>query len=60
MRATGWQPHTVRAVFSAVVRKKLGLTMASEKNTRGERVYRITTDKGSSRRGGHAAKAKRQ
>jgi len=40
MRSTGWQPHTVRGFFAAVVRKKLGLTLESEK-TDGERVYRI-------------------
>jgi hypothetical protein len=40
MRSTGWQPHTVRGFLAAVVRKKLGLTLESEK-TDGERVYRI-------------------
>jgi hypothetical protein len=40
MRSTGWQPHTVRGFFAAVVRKKLGLRLESEK-TDGERVYRI-------------------
>jgi hypothetical protein len=40
MRTTGWQPHTVRGFLAAVVRKKLGLKLASEK-TDGERVYRI-------------------
>jgi Protein of unknown function (DUF3489) len=40
MRATGWQPHTVRGFFAAVVRKKLGLRLESEKMD-GERVYRI-------------------
>ena len=39
-RSTGWQPHTVRAFLAAVVRKKLGLRLESEK-TDGERVYRI-------------------
>jgi hypothetical protein len=40
MRSTGWQRHTVRGFLAAVVRKKLGLTLQSEK-TDGERVYRI-------------------
>jgi len=40
MTSTGWQPHTVRGFFAAVVRKKLGLKLESEK-TDGERVYRI-------------------
>jgi len=38
--ATGWQRHTVRGVFSGTLKKKLGLTLASEKEERG-RVYRI-------------------
>jgi Protein of unknown function (DUF3489) len=44
MRSTGWQPHTVRAFLAAVARKKLGLTLESEK-TDGERVYRIVAGK---------------
>src|SRR3954468_3924759 len=39
-RSTGWQPQTVRAFLAAVVRKRLGLRLESEK-TDGERVYRI-------------------
>ena len=45
-RSTGWQPHTVRAFLAAVVRKKLGLRLESEK-TDGERVYRIIAGKAS-------------
>jgi uncharacterized protein DUF3489 len=44
--STGWQPHTVRAFLAAVVRKKLGLRLESEK-TDGERVYRIVASKAS-------------
>ena len=40
MHSTGWQPHTVRGFLTAVVRKKLGLRLESEK-TKSERVYRI-------------------
>ena len=39
-RATGWQRHTVRGVFSGTLKKKLGLTLASAKEERG-RVYRV-------------------
>ena len=41
IEATGWQAHTVRGFLAAVVRKKLGLPLVSEK-TDGERVYRVT------------------
>jgi Protein of unknown function (DUF3489) len=40
MKATGWQPHSVRGFLTAVVRKKLRLTLLSEKPSE-ERIYRI-------------------
>jgi hypothetical protein len=39
--ATGWQPHTVRGAFAGALKKKLGLTVTSEKIEGGERVYRL-------------------
>ncbi|WP_197388588.1 DUF3489 domain-containing protein [Ralstonia pseudosolanacearum] len=40
-KATGWQAHTVRGMFAGALKKKLGLTITSEKTSDGERVYRI-------------------
>jgi hypothetical protein len=38
--ALGWQPHTVRGAFAGALKKKLGLTVTSEK-VGGTRVYRL-------------------
>ncbi len=44
MDATGWQSHSVRGFMSAVLKKKLRLTITSEKANSGERIYRVVED----------------
>ena len=41
MEATSWQAHSVRGFLSAVVKKKLGLTLVNEIGKDGLRRYRI-------------------
>lgn len=41
MKATGWQPHSVRGFLSGTVGKKMGLTVVSTKSEEGERSYSI-------------------
>lgn len=38
---TGWQAHTVRGTFAGAFKKKMGLTIVSDKAKGEERVYRI-------------------
>ena len=42
VKATGWQPHSVRGAISGSLKKKLGLAVASDKVEGRGRVYRIT------------------
>ena len=39
--ATGWQSHTARGAMAGALKKKLGLTITSEKDESRGRVYRI-------------------
>lgn len=41
MKVTGWQVHSVRGFLSGVVRKKLGMPLATDRNKDGVRRYRI-------------------
>lgn len=41
LQATGWLPHTIRGAISAIVKKKLGFRVISEKGPDGERIYKI-------------------
>jgi len=41
MKATGWQPHSVRGFLSGTVGKKMGLAVNSAKGEDGERTYSI-------------------
>ena len=41
-KSPDWQAHSVRGAMSGALKKKQGLTIASEKTDDGRRVYRIT------------------
>jgi hypothetical protein len=41
--ATGWQRHSVRGFLAGAVKKKLGLTLLSEKPDAGPRHYHIAS-----------------
>ncbi len=39
--ATGWQAHTVRGTLAGALKKKLGLTITSDKVKGDDRIYRV-------------------
>jgi hypothetical protein len=41
LKATGWQPHSLRGFLSGTVGKKMGLTVTSSKGEDGERSYSV-------------------
>ena len=41
MKATGWQPHSVRGFLSGTVGKRMGLAVISTKTEDGERTYAV-------------------
>jgi len=41
MKATGWQPHSVRGFISGTLGKKMGLAVTSAKGDDGERSYSV-------------------
>jgi hypothetical protein len=55
MKATGWQQHSVRGFLAGVVRKRLGLTLVSDK-TGDERLYRISDKPAPAKRKGKPAR----
>ena len=41
LKATGWQPHSLRGFISGTLGKKMGLTVISTKGEDGERSYSV-------------------
>ena len=41
VEATGWQQHTIRGAMAGALKKRLGLTISSEKEEARGRVYKI-------------------
>ena len=42
-KATGWQAHSVRGAISGILKKRLGLSVASETSEKRGRIYRIAS-----------------
>lgn len=41
MKATGWQPHSIRGFLSGTIRKKMDIVVTSTKGEDGERSYSV-------------------
>lgn len=47
VKATDWQPHSVRGFFAGALKKRLGLDVVSDKDAKsGERRYHVAALKG--------------
>jgi hypothetical protein len=43
VKATGWQPHSVRGFLSGTIGKKMGTPVESFKSVEGDRSYRLSS-----------------
>jgi hypothetical protein len=43
MKATGWQPHSVRGFLSGTLKKKMAMPFESFKSADGDRTYRVAS-----------------
>jgi hypothetical protein len=43
LKATGWQPHSVRGFLSGTIGKKMGTPVESFKGAEGDRCYRLSS-----------------